>query len=157
MNEQLFRKKSVDKVYSPEQLNEYIKVANPGVWMVLAVIIILLLGVVIWGCIGHLETTLSTVLVVDGGEAMLCVREGDIQKLSEGMSFSVDSLEYTITEIPDVPIRAGEMLSEYAAHAGGLTSEDWVYMVRVNCNLSDGIYKAEIVIERVSPISFILN
>ena len=44
MNEQLFRKKSVDKVSSPEQLNEYIRVANPGVWMVLAAIVILLAG-----------------------------------------------------------------------------------------------------------------
>ena len=30
MNEQLFRKKSIDRVSSPEQLNEYIRVANPG-------------------------------------------------------------------------------------------------------------------------------
>lgn len=44
MNQQLFRKKSVDKVSSPEQLNEYIRVANPGVWMVLAAIVILLAG-----------------------------------------------------------------------------------------------------------------
>lgn len=157
MNEQLFRKKSMDKVYSPEQLNEYIKVANPGVWMVLAVVIILLLGVVIWGCIGYLETTLSTVIVVADGEAMLCAREGDIHKLSEGISVRVDSMEYTIAEIPAAPVRAADALSEYAVHASGLTSEDWVYMVRVNCNLTDGIYKAEIVIERISPISFILN
>ena len=47
MNQQLFRKKSVDKVSSPEQLNEYIRVANPGVWMVLAAIVILLAGVVV--------------------------------------------------------------------------------------------------------------
>ena len=51
MNSQLFRKKSVDKVSSPEQLNEYIRVANPGVWMVLAAIVILLAGVVVWGFI----------------------------------------------------------------------------------------------------------
>ena len=56
MNSQLFRKKSVDRVSSPEQLNEYIRVANPGVWMVLAAIVILLAGVVVWGCIGHLDT-----------------------------------------------------------------------------------------------------
>ena len=55
MNQQLFRKKSVDKVSSPEQLNEYIRVANPGVWMVLAAIVILLAGVVVWGFIGHLD------------------------------------------------------------------------------------------------------
>ena len=31
MNEQLFRKKSIDRVSSPEQLDAYLRVANPGV------------------------------------------------------------------------------------------------------------------------------
>lgn len=36
MNDKIFRKKSVEKMSSPEQLNDYVKVTNPGVWMVLA-------------------------------------------------------------------------------------------------------------------------
>ena len=47
MNENLFRKKSVDRVSSPEQLNDYIRVANPSVWMVLAAVVILLAGVIV--------------------------------------------------------------------------------------------------------------
>lgn len=47
MNEQVFRKKSVDRVSSPEQLNEYIRVSNPGVWMILAAIIVLLVGAIV--------------------------------------------------------------------------------------------------------------
>lgn len=35
MNQQLFRQSSIDRVFSPEQLNDYIRVTNPGVWMVL--------------------------------------------------------------------------------------------------------------------------
>lgn len=49
MNDKIFRKKSVDKMSSPEQLNDYIKVTNPGVWMVLAAIAVLLAGVCVWG------------------------------------------------------------------------------------------------------------
>ena len=81
MNQQLFRKKSVDKVSSPEQLNEYIRVANPGVWMVLAAIVILLTGVVVWGFIGHLDTTLNTAVVCENGEAVIYVKEADIEKV----------------------------------------------------------------------------
>ena len=40
----LFRKKSMEKVTSPEQLNDYIRVSNPGVWTVLAAVVILLAG-----------------------------------------------------------------------------------------------------------------
>ena len=36
MSDQIFRKKSLDRISSPEQLNDYIRVANPGIWMILA-------------------------------------------------------------------------------------------------------------------------
>ncbi len=34
MEDPIFRKKSLDKLSSPEQLNDYIKVTNPGVWII---------------------------------------------------------------------------------------------------------------------------
>ena len=64
MNNQIFRKKSVDRMSSPEQLNDYIKVTNPGVWMALAASVILLIGVCVWGIFGKLETKLSVAAVI---------------------------------------------------------------------------------------------
>ena len=49
MNEGLFRKKSIDKISSPEQLDDYIRVSNPAIWMLLSCIIILLVGMCVWG------------------------------------------------------------------------------------------------------------
>ena len=157
MNDQLFRKKSVDKVSSPEQLNEYIRVTNPGVWMVLAAIVILLAGVVVWGFIGHLDTTLSTAVVCENGEAVVYVKEADIEKIDVGMTVRVDDKEYTVSEIPTQPKRVDDTMSEYAVYASGLTSGEWVYAVKVNGDFADGVQKAEIVVESISPISFILN
>ena len=54
-NNTLFRKSSMDRLRSPEQLNEYIRVARPGVWLVLAAIILLLAGVVVWGVFGSVD------------------------------------------------------------------------------------------------------
>jgi len=45
MSDQIFRKKSLDRISSPEQLNDYIRVANPGIWMILAAVIILPISV----------------------------------------------------------------------------------------------------------------
>ena len=157
MNEKLFRKKSVDKVSSPEQLNEYIRVANPGVWMVLAAIVILLCGVVVWGVIGHLDTTLSTALVCEDGEAVLYVKEADVQKIEAGMTVRVGDKEYAVSEVSVEPMRVDDTVPEYALHLGGLTVGEWVFVVEVDGALADGVYKAEIVIESISPISFILN
>ena len=157
MNEQLFRKKSVDKVSSPEQLNEYIRVANPGVWMVLAAIVILLAGVVVWGFIGHLDPTLDTAIVCENGEAVIYVKEADTEKVEVGMTVRVGDKEYAVSEISAEPVRVDGAMSEYAIHLGGLTEGEWVYAVKVSGDFADGVQKAEIVIESISPISFILN
>ena len=157
MNEQLFRKKSVDKVSSPEQLNEYIRVANPGVWMVLAAIVILLAGIVVWGFIGHLDTTLPTAVVCENGEAVIYIKEADVEKIADGMIVRVGDKEYTLGEISAEPVRVDDGMSEYAIHASGLTVGEWVYAVKVTGDFADGVQKAEIVIESISPISFILN
>ena len=157
MNEQLFRKKSVDKVCSPEQLNEYIRVANPGVWMVLAAVVILLAGVIVWGVIGHLDTTLDTAVVCEGGEAIIYIKDGDREKIDVGMTVRVGDKEYAISEISTEPVRVDGTLSEYAVYASGLAVGEWVYAVKISGEFADGVQKAEIVIESVSPISFILN
>lgn len=56
----LFRKKSIEKVTSPEQLNDYIRVSNPGVWTVLAAVVILLAGACVWGVFGRLDSAVQT-------------------------------------------------------------------------------------------------
>ena len=157
MNDQLFRKKSVERVSSPEQLNDYIRVANPSVWMILAAIVILLAGVIVWGCIGHLDTTLSTAVVCENDTAVVYVKEADIEKIAVGMTVRVGDEEYAVSEISTEPIRVDDTMSEYAIHASGLTAGEWVYAVKLNGDIADGVHKAEIVIESISPISFILN
>ena len=67
MNDKIFRKKSIDRMSSPEQLNDYIKVTNPGVWMALAAIVILLVGVCVWGVFETLETKLTAAAVSQDG------------------------------------------------------------------------------------------
>ena len=157
MNEKLFRKKSVDRVSSPEQLNEYIRVANPGVWMVLAAIVILLAGVVVWGSIGHLDTTLPTAVVSEDGESVVYIKDVDIEKIALGMIVRVGDVECTISEISASPVRVDSTMPEYAMHLSALAEGEWVYAVKVSGNFVDGVHKAEIVIESISPISFILN
>ncbi len=54
MDGSIFRKKSIDKVSSPEKLDDYIRVTTPGVWLVLGAMIIFLAGALIWGTMGEL-------------------------------------------------------------------------------------------------------
>ena len=49
MGSTIFREKSLKKIASPEQMNDYIRVSSPSVWMVLTAVIVLLAGVCVWG------------------------------------------------------------------------------------------------------------
>ncbi len=51
----VFRKKSIERVSSPEELNDYIRVTTPSVWLVLVAIILLLAGMLAWSVLGTVE------------------------------------------------------------------------------------------------------
>ena len=157
MNEQLVRKKSIERVSSPEQLDAYIRVANPGIWMVLAAIVVLLVGVCVWGVLGRLDTTVPAVAVCEEGTVVLYVAEEAHSSVQTDMEVQIGEELCFVTEVSAVPVAAGEMLSDYALHVGDFDSDDWVYVFRTDAQLSDGIYAAEIVVERVTPMSFVMN
>ncbi len=54
-NDGLFRKKSLERVTSPEKLNDYIRVTTPPVWLVLSAVTVLLLGIIAWSIFGSVE------------------------------------------------------------------------------------------------------
>lgn len=55
----IFRKSSLERISSPEQLNEYIKIVNPGLVMILASIFLILLGCSFWFFSGRIPKYLD--------------------------------------------------------------------------------------------------
>lgn len=157
MENQIFRKKSVERVAPPEQLNDYVRVANPGVWLALAAVLALLVGACIWGVFGRLDTTLTAVAIAEKGSISVYVKEADISSVEEGMTVTIADREYTVSSISAVPIAVTAELGDYALHLGGLQVGEWVYTVVLAGELADGIYAADILIDSVSPMSFVFN
>ena len=48
----LFREKSLERVSSPDQLDDYVRVITPSVWVVLLAVAILVAGVIVWNALG---------------------------------------------------------------------------------------------------------
>ncbi len=158
-NNTIFRKKSIDRVSSPEQLNDYIRVCSPSIWLVISAVIILLVGVCIWGVMGHLDTTITTAAVAEDQALTIYIPEEQLSSVLN-RTFTVEGLEYEITaaSCSDEPIAVrGADFSEYVLHVSGLQVGEWVYAVQFNTELADGIYEAQIVIDCVSPMSFVFN
>ena len=153
----IFRKKSIDKISSPEQLNDYIHVTNPSVWTILLAVIIFLTGVFVWGFLGHLDTKLIVAGTCRDGKLTCYVKETDIESVKAGMPVAVDDNVYEVAVMESEPVSVTDDMGAYALHIGELQIGEWVYPVIVNTELEDGTYKAAITIESVSPISFIIN
>ncbi|MGM9548537.1 MAG: hypothetical protein ACI3V5_01650 [Faecousia sp.] len=62
MNESIFRQKSLDRISSPEEIDNYIRVTRPSLWLALGVIILLLAALILWSVTARIEAT----MVVDG-------------------------------------------------------------------------------------------
>ncbi|MDD4368203.1 MAG: hypothetical protein PHP39_04585 [Oscillospiraceae bacterium] len=157
MNEQLFRKKSMDRIASPEQLNYYVKVSNPGVWIILTSIILLLTGLCVWGIWGKLNTTLTVPAVSREGTLFCYVKEAEASSLAQGMTVRIGDAAYPVSMVSDEPVQVPEDFDALVLRIGGLQTGDWVYTVAVSGTLPEGVYEATIVTDSVAPISFLFN
>lgn len=157
MDKNLYREKNVKQLQSPEELNDYIKVTNAGVWMVLTTIIVLLIGVCVWGYFGKLETKIDVLCVAKDNTSTLYVKEESYSKIKEDQSVYINKETYKIKSIANEPISVTDSFSDYALHLGNLTIGEWVYEVKIDSSLTEGNYKAEIVVDSVSPFYFIFN
>ncbi|MCQ2472248.1 MAG: hypothetical protein MJ147_09465 [Clostridia bacterium] len=132
MQDEIFRKKSLNKIKSPEGLNDYVRVANPGVWMVLSAVIILLVGVCIWGALGRIETKVPANLVVKNGECVCVLNDADADKIKAGMTVKTEKISGKIVSAKD-------------------------NQIEVEINLPDGKYEADVITESIKPLSFVFN
>ena len=155
---QIFRKKSIEKITSPEKLDDYIRVTTPSVWITLAGILLLLIGAFVWGVFGRLDTKLITGAVCrDGGSLIIFIPEEYAPQISVGMNVMADERNFTISGISDQLFQITDKFDPYALHAAGLAVGDFGITVKADTDLPDGAYKVTVTLKSVSPISYIMN
>ena len=129
------RQKTRDRISSPDQLTDYLRVTNPGIWVLLASIVLFLAGVFVWFTIGTLESTAAVKVSVAGQQAMVIPREAAV--LTEGMPLRVASGEYTLDSV-------------------GTDEYDRSFGV-AEVKLPDGVYDGIVVTAQTHLISFLLE
>ena len=159
MKNNLFRKNSIDRVSSPEQLNDRIRVANPGVWLLLVGILLVLTGICIWGIFGQLNTLLPVGAVTKQGQTICYVKEECRDQVEPGMAVTTEEGTSSVEEIAPQPLQVDAGFPEYLCHVGDLSEGEWVYTVTLKDPLGEegSIFSADIVTESISPIWFVMN
>jgi len=148
MDNQVFRQKSIERIASPEQLHDYLRVTSPRVWMLLAAVIALVGGIIIAACTLQMESTLDMKVTVEEGDApedgsfvFITLPPEQKSAIRIGMTVRLAGSEGTV-----------DFLYESAenVHAS-------VIMKDPDLKLPSGQYDGQLVLETTTPISFLLN
>ena len=153
----LFREKSVEAVSSPESLNDYLRVTSPGVWILLAGIILLLVGACVWGVFGHLDSTVDAAVISEGGESVCLVPEEALASVLEEPVVRIDGEEKALAPAGLKPEIITEDTNIYVILAGKLQVGQVVYRIPLEEGLEEGICSGSLVTERLTPISLLMN
>ncbi len=137
MDNQLFRQKSMDRISSPEQLQDYMRVTNPGIWMVLAAVIAILVGMIVFSVVGRLESRVAVQAVCNHGKVSVTLPAAQIETVKTGMPLRVGDQEAPITYIYE--------------------NEQGETVASAEMNVPEGRHDAVIVTEVIAPISFLLD
>lgn len=158
MRNQIFREKSIRQISSPEELDDYVRSAGPGVWLCLAALLVLLAGVCVWGVFGRLDTTLRVPVVVENGQALCLIPEAEAKRVEAGAPLSVEEEDAALGPLSERPELLSQETDPYLLHLSGLEAGAWVYTASAGAlDLPDGVYQGTLTLESVAPMSFVVN
>ena len=138
MAQTMFRKESLDHISSPEQLNDYLHVTTPTVWVILLAVIILLAGIMVWG-------SFTTIESFAGGTAQ--VEDGVLTLYFEDVNIA-DSVE------PGMDIIVGDDVM--TVRSVGQTAYGVPFAV-ADTTLADGTYSARVAYDEVQLIRLLFR
>lgn len=156
-NETIFRDKSIERISSPDQLNDYVRLSNPGVWFILSAIMVILIGACIFGALGHIDSSVPAVGIAKGGKMVCLVKKEFGNRFTQDMKLKIDDREYNVSVRSPKPVTVWDTTDPYALFIGDMQPGEWVYEIDVEGSFTDGAYAADLVTEEVSPVTFLFN
>ncbi len=158
MNYNLFRKKSIESINSTKQLNEYIHINSPSIWVIILSIVILLVGIIVWSIFGTITSTINTVIVKENENTICYIDDRNLDSIKNGMTVYVQGQEGTIQNISNTPIQFDKKTDAYILYVGDFSSDSFYFIADVEIDdIKEGVYPAKIEIENTNPITFIIK
>ena len=138
MDESIFRKKSLDRISSPEALSDYLRVTSPTVWLILIAIILMLAGFLIWSSVASIDSFATGTAQVEDGSMRISFDDEQIARsVKNGMTVVVGEAESRISSV--------------GTDAGG------VIIASAPTSLADGSYPARVIFRRTQVLHLLFN
>lgn len=167
MNNNLFKKSSMERISSPEKLDDFIKVSNPSSWLVLGAALALVLGLLVWGIFGQLSESVSFNGHLKDGQ-LYCYASGYLaEQLQPGMEASIavqgaEGLKGKIVTVAEHPLSfdeaARDITSDYMLSSLGITGWNIIVTIETDTPLYEGVvYTASVVTDTYRPIEMVFR
>ncbi len=138
MGETLFRKKSLERISSPEALNDYLHVTSPSVWLILLAVILLLAGMLVWSSAASIDSfATGTAQVTEGTMYIHFDNEQIAENVQSGMT-----------------VTAGETASRISSIGKDAKGE---LFALAPTSLADGTYPVRVVFKQTQVLSLLFN
>jgi hypothetical protein len=138
MENPIFRKKSLDRISSPEALDDYLHVTTPSVWLVLVAIIMLLVGMLIWSHIATIDSFATGHAQVESGKMYIEFDNEQIARnVQSGMIVTAGETQNRITSV-------------------GVDSKGKIFAIAPT-ELADGYYVVDVLFRQTQVIQLLFN
>ena len=138
MENPIFRKKSLDRISSPEALDDYLHVTTPAVWLILIAIIMLLVGMLIWSHVASIDSFATGSAQVKDGEMYI---EFDNEQIARNVQSGMTVI-------------AGETQSRISSV--GVDSRGNIF-AQAPTELADGYYVVDVLFKQTQVIHLLFN
>ena len=162
-NSSIFNESARTRLQSPDDLDRYIRVTSPGVWVAFAAVIALLIGLLAWGVFGSVSTSVSGTGTYINGEIYGFLTADDAAKVHVGNQAYVDGGVTVVDEVSEVPLSREEaqalLQSDYLVDTL-MDDEKWAYVVTFDKTIQphEGVpLTVSITTDRIAPISLVLG
>ena len=126
------------RITSPEQLNDYLKVTNPKMWLLLLAIALLIVGFVLWSGFATVESYATGTARAVGGELTIAFDDANkASRVREGMELDIGDVK-------------AEVLTVGADENGNVIAS-------AHANIPDGSYSVRVGYAATQVLSMLLN
>lgn len=159
VDSRIYNKMATEKLNGPEELDCYVRVAKPGVWMLLVACALLIGGLMMWGLFGTVYVNVSSTGVRIGDKVCCYLSGENTSHVRVGNESSVCDVPLRIASISEIPLSADEVKeivkSDYLLSQ--LVDDAWVYEITFEGDGADGLQEGipltvSIAVDQVTPL-----
>lgn len=125
---EFFSEKAMKKLKTADDMEQYVEITSPRVWMIIGACAALLIGLLVWAFFGTAATTLETRAVLLDGKMQSFLSDQEIRLVAPGDKVFINETPWLVSACSDTP------LSRESAYAA--IGRDYLYSLLVHSDRS---------------------